>query len=218
MDPMTLAAAGTSIASIGGQILTNKANKEMAREQMAFQERMSNTSAQRAVADYKAAGLNPALAYERGASSPGGASAVIGNPVEAGISSARAAIQTTLDKRKNVADVELAEAQAAGARAASAVMQAKAREEIQLIQQQAKALYYTNARAPERIDKQLGAIGARTRLDEQGLRESVARTLLLEAQRPGAEAEAELVKKMGIWGPILGRVISGARGLAPFLR
>lgn len=52
----------------------NAANQQNAREQMAFQERMSSTAYQRATIDMQRAGINPMLAISQGgASSPSGA-------------------------------------------------------------------------------------------------------------------------------------------------
>lgn len=112
-----------AIASVAGSIFTNRSNRGIARDQMTFQERMSNTSAQRSAEDYRRAGLNPGLAYERGASTPGGASATMGDALGSGVNSAQSAraLKQSMDiaRHQSEADFALKREQAGAARAAN---------------------------------------------------------------------------------------------------
>nr|UXQ88086.1 MAG: DNA pilot protein [Microvirus sp.] len=67
------------IAGAFGQKSANDANSAQSQRQMDFQREMSNTAHQREVDDLRAAGLNPMLSVNKGASTPAGAQATMGN-------------------------------------------------------------------------------------------------------------------------------------------
>jgi len=80
-----------AVLDVLGRRQQNQAQKQQAKDAMAFSERMANTSAQRAKADFEAAGFNPALAYGTQAANPVGQQASIGNELSGAVSSAQAA-------------------------------------------------------------------------------------------------------------------------------
>ena len=97
-----------------GQRKANENNLRIAREQMAFQERMSSTAYQRSTKDLEKAGLNRILAIGGPSSSPGGASAVMQNaaaPIAEGVKGATSsaiAAATQIQQLKNLKVTESA--------------------------------------------------------------------------------------------------------------
>lgn len=92
-------------ASVEATKLANAAQIASAREQMAFQEKMSNTAIRRQMSDLRAAGLNPILAAKyMGASSPTGAQATIQNAAPYISSAAQSAAQAQISAGQSMAD------------------------------------------------------------------------------------------------------------------
>lgn len=191
---------GLGLLGASGQASANRVNRDIAREQMRFQERMSSTAAQRAVKDYEAAGLNPALAYGQTASSPGGAGTSVGNVAEAGISSALSAQRQREEikalREQTLADIELKKSTAAKARAEGAT--AVAHGDLLHAQRQ----------------ETLRSTAFQRELQPHMLNSAAANALLSTYALPGAKNMADLQARLGEWAPALSYIGGSAKAAA----
>lgn len=163
----------------------NWANAMQAEKAMAFEERMSNSAYQRAMADMKAAGLNPMLAASKGgASTPSGQQARMENVQAQALNSAMIASQIAVNK-----------AQAAKTTAEANVITetglTKAQEEIELIKEQQKKTF-----ADAGVSRStMYQVETNTRKLEQELTNAKTQNQVIEATYLNLEATRSLIEK-----------------------
>lgn len=204
MGPGGVAALQGGASLVGGW-LANRGRSKEAEKNRRFQERMRNTQWQAAVADMEAAGINPALAYSQGPNaSPGGSMASQEDIVTPAVSSARQGAMVAKQMKQLDAQISNVQAQTSLTKAKARLESARADYLVPETQLSMDVPGRTGITVPpllfDLIDAEIGGASARARKDR----------LTGDVMEP----TAEIMRTLGVWGPILALLGGGlSRGL-----
>lgn len=231
--PAIIAAAGalgSAWLNNRGQNEANETNLQLGREQMAFQERMSNTGYQRAVKDMQDAGLNPMLAYQQGAaSSPTGSLPQVQNTlagsaqiINQGVNNVLTAMQTQAGTKKLEAETDKIKSETlsndtATAAQAAALQKLMAERDTATVEAEVKRRTQGHSVTRAISEAEHAELEARLRQAsfDADVKRRKAEADIRGYQVPGAKAEAEFMSSdFGEMTPLLREIFKIIRGLS----